>query len=161
MIVSKKKFLSEVVEELFDGKMKYCMLSGPSFAKEMMDKNPTVVVIASKDKKVMFLQFYSTSSNFFQARETAQKSLSSLYFRSYTQSDVIGVEIAGALKNVLAIGVGIIEGIGYGINTTSAFISRGNREVMTFAMIYNANPHTFFGLAGIGNNSYCGKRQLG
>jgi len=136
MIVSKEKFLSEVVEELFEGKMKYCVLSGPSFAKEMMDKNPTVVVIASKSKT---------------ARETAQRLLSSVYFRSYTQSDVIGVEIAGALKNVLAIGAGMIEGIGYGINSISAFISRGSKEVQTFALIYKANPHTFFGLAGIGD----------
>jgi len=61
MIVSKQEFLSEVVETLFDGKMKYCVLSGPSFAKEMMDKNPTVVVIASKDKRVSLIDFFDTS----------------------------------------------------------------------------------------------------
>ena len=63
---------------------------------------------------------------------------------------MIGVEIAGALKNILAIGAGVIGGSGYGINTTSAFISRGTKEIYKFAKHYKANPQTLFGLSGVG-----------
>jgi len=137
MIISKEKFLSEEVEDVFGkGKLRYCILSGPSFAQEILEDNPTIVVIASKDT---------------QAAKYAQEKLSYRYFRVYTHDDVIGVEIAGALKNILAIGAGIIEGSGYGINTTSAFIARGTKELYKFAKYYNANPQTLFGLSGIGD----------
>ena len=69
----------------------------------------------------------------------------------YTNNDVIGSEVAGALKNVLAIGAGIIEGSGFGINTTTGFIVRGTVEIQRFAKIYGAKDETFFGLAGIGD----------
>ena len=80
-----------------------------------------------------------------------QKTLSNKYFRIYTQEDVIGVEIAGALKNVFAIGCGIVEGYGYGYNTKTAIISRGTREIQTFVIHYGGKMQTLFGLAGIGD----------
>ena len=83
-----------------------------------------------------------------------QMMLISKYFRLYTQKDVIGVEIAGALKNVLAVGAGIIEGLGFGYNATSALITRGTREMQDFSKRFHANPTTFFGLAGIGLKIY-------
>lgn len=68
----------------------------------------------------------------------------------YSHHDVIGVEIAGALKNILAIGAGIIEGSGLGLNSTTAFIARGTKELYQFAKYYHAESQTLFGLAGIG-----------
>ena len=80
-----------------------------------------------------------------------QKTMSNKYFRCYTQKDVIGVEIAGALKNIYALGAGIVEGYGYGYNTKTAVIARGSKEIQTFAVAYGGLPHTIFGLAGIGD----------
>ena len=77
--------------------------------------------------------------------------MSNKYFRCYTQKDVIGVEIAGALKNIYALGAGIVEGYGYGYNTKTAVIARGSKEIQTFAVAYGGLPHTIFGLAGIGD----------
>eukprot|EP00330_Aristerostoma_sp_ATCC50986_P009314 CAMPEP_0114593650 /NCGR_PEP_ID=MMETSP0125-20121206/15244_1 /TAXON_ID=485358 ORGANISM="Aristerostoma sp., Strain ATCC 50986" /NCGR_SAMPLE_ID=MMETSP0125 /ASSEMBLY_ACC=CAM_ASM_000245 /LENGTH=344 /DNA_ID=CAMNT_0001793041 /DNA_START=51 /DNA_END=1085 /DNA_ORIENTATION=+ len=145
MIVEKEMFMSQWVEKLFDGKMKYCMLSGPSFAEEMMREFPTLVVVASKDQKVA---------------EYVQTALSSKFFRCYTQEDVIGVEVAGALKNVIAIGAGLLEGFGFGYNTISGLISVGSAEIQKFATIYKANPRTFFGLAGIGDLMLTGFGKL-
>jgi glycerol-3-phosphate dehydrogenase len=145
MVVKREKFMSECVHDIFNGQMKYCMLSGPSFAEEIVRKHPTCVVIASTDEK---------------AAKYAQNVLSSKYFRTYTQSDVIGVEIVGALKNVMAIGAGIIEGLGYGYNTVSALMTRGTKEIQTFGALYHANPNTVFGLAGIGDMMLTGFGKL-
>ena len=136
MVVSKEKFISELFDEALNGKIRFCVLSGPTFAKEVIEKNPSAAVIASKDKE---------------AREFVQKTLSSEYLRLYTHEDVIGVEIAAALKNVLAIGVGILEGLEYGYNTRAAFITRGSKEAQQFSKLYGADSKTFFGLAGMGD----------
>lgn len=77
--------------------------------------------------------------------------MSNKYFRCYTQPDVIGVEIAGALKNVYALGAGIVEGYGYGYNTKTAVVARGSKEIQQFVIHYGGKPHTIFGLAGIGD----------
>ena len=76
--------------------------------------------------------------------------LSNSYFRIYTQEDVLGVEISAALKNVIAIGAGIVQGSGYGYNTKTALISRSTREMLKFMELYGAKGDALFGLAGIG-----------
>lgn len=118
MLVETETFVSEAVEEMFEGKLRYCVLSGPSFAEEILNNMPTLVVIASKNLKDATM---------------IQDSLSHGAFKVYTNQDVIGVEIAGALKNVLAIGAGIIQGSGFGINTITAFVVRGTIEIQKFA----------------------------
>lgn len=136
MIVSKRQFVSEIVKKTLGEAINFCVLSGPSFAEEIIKHYPTLVVVASDHEE---------------SAKLVQKTLSNKYFRIYTQSDVIGVEIAGALKNVLAIGAGIVEGYGYGYNSKTAIISRGTKEMQTFALFYGAKPQTLFGLAGIGD----------
>jgi len=80
-----------------------------------------------------------------------QNALSSQYFRLYTSLDVVGVELGGALKNPIAIAVGIVEGKGMGINTISALVVRGNKELMTLARVLGAHEDTLNGLSGIGD----------
>jgi len=101
-----------------------------------MKKYPTTVVIASKNKKVA--QFI-------------QKIISSSYFRPYINNDVIGVELAGALKNVIAIAAGIIDGLGYGMNSLAALVTRGLVEITRLGVKLGASPQTFSGLAGTGD----------
>lgn len=111
-------------------------LSGPSFAREVMERHPTVVTVASHDPGVA-------------AR--AQEVFSSPEFRVYTHDDVAGVEIAGAVKNVMAIGCGISDGLGYGFNTRAAIITRGLAEITRLGVARGASPLTFAGLAGVGD----------
>ena len=111
-------------------------MSGPSFAAEVARGNPTAVTIASENDEV--------------ARK-AQEYLSSLRFRIYTSNDVIGVELGGALKNVLAIACGISDGLGYGNNGRAALMTRGLNELTRLAVKCGANPLTLAGLSGIGD----------
>jgi len=129
MLVETETFVSEAVEEMFQGKLRYCVLSGPSFAEEILNNMPTLVVVASKNLKDATM---------------IQDSLSHGSFKVYTNQDVIGVEIAGALKNVLAIGAGIIQGSGFGINTITAFVVRGTIEIQKFASKTKRNILFFY-----------------
>lgn len=113
-----------------------CVLSGPSFAKEVMEGKPTLVVVASKDQK---------------RAETVQRLFSTNTFRIYTSDDVIGVELGGALKNVIAISAGICEGMKLGHNAMSALITRGLAEMTRLGVAMGANPLTFKGLSGVGD----------
>ncbi|MFA5073558.1 MAG: NAD(P)H-dependent glycerol-3-phosphate dehydrogenase [Nitrospirota bacterium] len=124
----------EVLPEVFHDRL--CFLSGPSFAKEVAQKMPTAITLAAFDPDV---------------GKTAQEILSTLYFRVYTNSDVLGVELAGALKNVVAIAAGVLQGIGYGHNTMAALITRGIAEMARLGVAQGADIHTFSGLAGIGD----------
>lgn len=111
-------------------------LSGPSFAREVAKKFPTVVTVASKDKQVAaFLQRVFATD----------------YFRVYSSDDVIGVELGGAVKNVIAIAAGIIDGMGMGLNTRAALITRGLTEIRRIGLKLGANPRTFMGLACAGD----------
>lgn len=112
------------------------VVSGPSFAKEIMDKRPTSVVAASRDHD---------------AAECVQRLLASRYFRVAQTDDVIGVEVAGALKNVLAIAAGICEGLGLGLNAMSALVTQGNAEIRWLATAMGARPETLAGLSGMGD----------
>jgi glycerol-3-phosphate dehydrogenase (NAD(P)+) len=114
----------------------FVCLSGPSFAREVSSKLPTVVTLASRNKKLAtYLQgLFSTD-----------------YFRVYTTPDVIGVELGGALKNVIAIAAGASDGLGCGSNARAALITRGSAEIARLGRAMGAKPLTFAGLAGIGD----------
>jgi glycerol-3-phosphate dehydrogenase (NAD(P)+) len=126
---------SEIIKEII-GNVKIGVLSGPSFAIEVAKGLPTAVVIASHDQT---LSAY------------LQKILSSETFRVYTSSDTIGIELGGALKNVIAIACGICEGLGYGDNAKSALLVRGIVEIARLGREIGAKEETFWGLSGIGD----------
>jgi glycerol-3-phosphate dehydrogenase (NAD(P)+) len=111
-------------------------LSGPSFAKEVVTCQPTAVVVASASDS---------------AAEIAQLAFSSPYFRVYTHTDVIGVELGGALKNVMAVATGIAEGLGLGFNARAALVTRGLAEMTRLGLALGAEQSTFAGLAGLGD----------
>jgi len=118
------------------GDDRFAVLSGPSFAKEVAQGLPTVVTVASK------------------ALDCAQKVqhvFATPNFRVYTHDDVIGVELGGSVKNVIAIAAGIVDGMGLGLNTRAALITRGMTEIRRLGLAMGAHPRTFTGLAGIGD----------
>ena len=112
------------------------VLSGPSFAKEMMLRLPTVVTVASRFEKTA---------------KTVQGLFSSEVFRAYTSTDVVGVQVGGALKNVIAIAAGASDGMGLGQNSRAAIITRGLAEISRIAVRMGGNPLTLSGLAGMGD----------
>lgn len=114
----------------------FAALSGPTFALETARGDPTVAVVASSD--VMFA-------------EEVQRLLSSPSFRLYNSTDVVGVELAGSLKNVIAIAAGVLEGLGLGSNTNAALITRGLHEITKLGIALGGRPETFAGLAGMGD----------
>ncbi|MEO7086913.1 MAG: NAD(P)H-dependent glycerol-3-phosphate dehydrogenase [Gemmatimonadaceae bacterium] len=111
-------------------------VSGPSFAAEVVARQPTAIVAASYDAA---------------AAQVVQSALSSPTFRVYTHDDVVGVELGGALKNVMAVATGIVEGVGLGYNSRAALITRGLHEMTRLGVALGAKAATFAGLAGIGD----------
>lgn len=126
---------SEILEEILQPD-RVAVLSGPSHAEEVAHGEPTSVVVAGKDGA--FCQRW-------------QELIGSDRFRVYTNSDVVGVELAGALKNVIAIASGIGEGLGFGDNAKAALLTRGLEEMARFGVAMGASPETFRGLAGMGD----------
>lgn len=126
--------MTDVVEEELSGSV--VALSGPSFAAEVAARQPTAIVAASRDPD---------------AANEAQRRFSNSTFRVYTHDDIPGVELGGALKNVMAVATGIAEGLGFGFNTRAALITRGLMEMSRLGSALGANPSTFAGLAGIGD----------
>jgi len=124
----------EIVPESID--WDYAVLSGPSFAREVVQKAPTAVTVASVSKEIA---------------EEVQKLFSTEYFRVYTSTDVIGVELGGALKNIIALAAGIVDGLGLGHNTRAALMTRGLAEMSRLGTSMGADPLTFLGLAGVGD----------
>ena len=114
----------------------FCFLSGPSFAHEMMQEQVTLVTIAGRSKLVL---------------ENVSKMINTNSFKVLASYDIKGVLLGGALKNILAIAGGIIEGLGYNHNTRAAMITRGIAEMLRFGAVYNARPETFYGLSGMGD----------
>ena len=115
----------------------FAILAGPSFAKEVaVDNTPTAVVSASKN---------------LEAANLIRDVFSSPYFRVYSNDDVIGVEIGGSIKNIMAISAGMIDGLGLGNNTKAALLTRGLAEMVRFGMAMGAKRETFSGLSGIGD----------
>ena len=134
----KLKTISQIAEEKSHkaGNRNFVVISGPSFAQDVSRRMPTAVVVASRDKeKASFVQ----------------KMMATPYFRTYTSEDVLGVELGGALKNVIAIASGIIEGLGYGQNSRAALITRGLAEIIRLGRLMGADARTFAGLSGIGD----------
>jgi glycerol-3-phosphate dehydrogenase (NAD(P)+) len=115
---------------------RFCVLSGPSFAAEVAREAPTAVVVASGDPE---------------AAQRAQSLFQTGYFRVYTNPDVVGVELAGALKNVIALAAGTAAGLGYGHNTLAAVVTRGLAEITRLGLALGAERATFSGLAGMGD----------
>ena len=130
--------MDQVLEEVLDPvhHPKLVFLSGPSFAREVADGRPTAVTLASR------IESYAIS---------VQQSISSPWFRCYTHTDVIGTELGGALKNVIAIAVGICDGLGLGLNARAGVMTRGLREITRLGSEQGADPLTFLGLAGMGD----------
>ncbi|MBI2844218.1 MAG: NAD(P)-dependent glycerol-3-phosphate dehydrogenase [Armatimonadetes bacterium] len=129
--------LSQVISEEIPGAGQECVvMSGPNLAVEVARQVPTATVVASIDQE---------------RAARAQDVFSCRYLRVYRSSDVAGVELAGALKNVLAIGAGISDGMGYGDNTKATLVTRGLVEMMRLGEALGAQPKTFMGLAGIGD----------
>jgi glycerol-3-phosphate dehydrogenase (NAD(P)+) len=130
--------VSDLVLDILENakKDKIVSLSGPSHAEEVSRKVPTAVVCASNNHKTA---------------EYVQKIFSNNYFRVYSSSDLIGTEIGGALKNVIAIAAGISDGAQFGDNTKAALMTRGINEIMRLGLKLKARKETFFGLSGIGD----------
>lgn len=130
--------MAGVIEEVAPPELgrRLVALSGPSFAKEVAAGLPTAIVSACHDIRVA---------------EEVQYALSTDTFRIYSQTDVIGVELGGAIKNPIAIAVGIVDGMGLGLNTRAALITRGLAEMARLGLRMGANPMTFAGLAGLGD----------
>lgn len=131
-----KQLLSEPILEALGRDQPLCFLSGPSFALELMNNAPSAVVVASK---LLYHAVY------------VQRMLSTINFRIYSSQDIIGVQLGGALKNPLAIGAGMIEGAGYGINTLAAYVTRSSLELQKLCVAMGGQPITISGLSGIGD----------
>ena len=131
------KTMTDIIEEELKGKKpQVAVLSGPSHAEEVGKGIPTTCVVSAHNKELtLYLQ------NIFMNPS----------FRVYTSPDMLGVEIGGALKNVIALAAGIADGLNYGDNTKAALITRGINEMFEIAKYYNANPKTFMGLSGLGD----------
>jgi glycerol-3-phosphate dehydrogenase (NAD(P)+) len=127
--------MSEVAADVVP-QARYVVLSGPSFAREVYQRQPTAIVAASADPE---------------AAQVTQATFSCSHFRVYSHHDVAGVELGGALKNVIAIAAGILEGLGLGHNPKAALITRGLAEMTRLGVAFGAEPRTFAGLAGLGD----------
>jgi glycerol-3-phosphate dehydrogenase (NAD(P)+) len=132
------KRMSEVMEEAFPASSRshIAVLSGPSFAREVAESHPTAVVISSKNLELA---------------KKIQAIVSSLYFRAYRSDDIIGVELAGACKNVIAIATGISDSFGFGSNSMAGLVTRGLAEITRLGVSLGARQETYAGLAGIGD----------
>ena len=128
--------ISEVIEQELGGSGRVAVLSGPSFAAEVARELPTAVCVAAADPEVA---------------ASVQTELRGRHFRLYASTDVIGVEIGGALKNVIAIAAGVVEGLGLGHNALAALITRGLAEVTRLACAVGARRETLSGLTGLGD----------
>ena len=134
--VSSGKLPHQVVQEVLGSERPLAVLSGPTFSGEVGAGLPTALTVAANDDEF--------------AADLA-KALSGRNFRAYTSRDIVGVEIGGAVKNVLAIGAGLSDGLGFGANTRIALINRGLTEMTRLGVALGANPDTFVGLAGMGD----------
>ncbi len=130
--------MSQVVEEVLpqDYSRLFACLAGPSFAREVIAKQPTAVTISCRDM--------SHASQL-------QTLFSTEFFRVYISDDLVGVQLCGALKNVIAIASGAADGLGFGLNARAALITRGLAEITRLGVAMGAKPMTFAGLSGIGD----------
>lgn len=145
------EFPSKIVEEEVEPEV-VGVLSGPSHAEEVSRKYPCAVTLATKDKETT---------------KMIQQAVSTSYFRVYGWDDIIGVEVAGAYKNVVAISAGLIDGLGLGHNAKASLITRGLHEIVKLGKILGGKVETFYGLSGVGDlivtctSAYSRNRNLG
>jgi glycerol-3-phosphate dehydrogenase (NAD(P)+) len=132
------KTMSQVFADLLPPKIyaRFAVLSGPSFAREVAQEMPTAVVAAAESVAIA---------------KQVQETFNTFFFRLYTNNDVLGVELGGAIKNVIAIAAGISDGLGFGHNTRAALITRGLAEMSRLGRAVGARSETFAGLAGMGD----------
>ena len=130
--------MSQILKDVFHNinKNQIGVLSGPSHAEEVSKRIPTAVVAASTD---------------IETAKTIQAAFTTSYFRVYASTDILGVELGGAFKNIIAIGAGIIDGAGVGDNTKAAIMTRGVAEISRLGLAMGASPETFAGLSGMGD----------
>jgi glycerol-3-phosphate dehydrogenase (NAD(P)+) len=128
--------LNQIVEQIFSKNIQTAVLSGPSFAQELAAGLPTAITIASSTPA------FSSHLSII---------LHNHHFRAYTSRDIIGVQVGGAIKNVLAIAAGIADGLGFGANTRAALITRGLQEIIRLGTKLGGQAETFMGLAGLGD----------
>ena len=144
---------SQIIESVM-GKISYAVLVGPSFAKDLAEKQLTAVALAATDKKL---------------QKSVQDLFQNDYLRIYPTQDINGIQVTAALKNVIALAVGLIDGAGYGDNTRTFIFMRGLYEVRSMVKLYGGNEKTCYGLAGFGDtvmtalseksrNRECGRR---
>jgi glycerol-3-phosphate dehydrogenase (NAD(P)+) len=136
--IGSNKRMSQVIAEEINPRFEsnICVLSGPNLAREIQQNLPAAAVVAAEDNNTA---------------KQAQKLLIAPNFCVFTNTDIIGVELGGALKNIIALGAGIADGLGYGDNAKAAFMTRGLTEITALGMALGANPLTFSGLAGLGD----------
>lgn len=127
--------MSEILAQELPGN-KVAALSGPNHAESVSAKDPTATVLACEDPAVA---------------DKLQELFSNTYFRPYTNNDIIGVELAGSFKNIIALSSGVLIGLGYGDNTIAALMTRGLFEIARLGIAMGAQAHTFSGLAGVGD----------
>lgn len=130
------KLAHEIAADVVGAQRRFAVISGPTFARELGQGLPTAVTVAARDERFA---------------ETVAQALHGAGFRAYTTDDVIGVEIGGSVKNVLAIGVGCADGLGLGANTRAAMMTRGLAEIMRLGEALGGRRETFMGLAGFGD----------
>ena len=129
--------MSQVLKEVLGlGDERTAVVSGPNLAREIAARQPTATVVAATHRE---------------AAERVSAATASGYFRPYTNTDVVGVELCGAYKNVIAVSVGVSDGLGFGHNTTATVITRGLTEITRLGLALGARPETFSGLAGMGD----------
>ena len=131
------RLLLDVARDILGDKMPMAVLSGPTFAKEMVAGLPTAISLSSNDEIL--------------AKEFADKLHSSTSFRVYKNQDLVGVQLGGAVKNVIAIGAGLADGLGFGANARTALITRGLAELSRLGVTLGAKTETFMGMAGLGD----------
>ena len=132
------KRMSQILEEELPASLQagICALAGPNLAREVVEERPASTVIASKNPD---------------AAKTAQEIMNSSKFRVYTNDDIVGVELGGALKNIIALGAGACDGLRLGDNAKAGFLTRGLAEIARLSVAAGANPLTLAGLAGMGD----------
>jgi glycerol-3-phosphate dehydrogenase (NAD(P)+) len=131
------KRMSEVISEVADAPaQRVAVVTGPNLAREIAERQPGASVVACTDVE---------------NAERLQLACQTSYFRPYTNTDVVGCELAGAVKNVIALAVGIADGMGFGDNSKASLITRGLAETARLGVALGADPHTFSGLAGLGD----------
>ena len=136
--VGSNKRMSQVIADEIDPvyHKNICVISGPNLFREILEDLPAAAVVAAENDATV---------------RKAQKLFSGPNFSVYTNHDLVGVELGGALKNIIALGAGMVDGLGYGDNAKAAFITRGLTEMAAFSVALGANPLTLSGLAGLGD----------